>query len=127
MITDLIDVKTTDATCPQVTEVLGDNVEMNVTTTVLEEMGEKTESENVKNMNSSINGDADAKNELESRDLDQISIVPGSEADIPGPDVFTSVYKKDAFLTFRAICKISMKGLHDESGSQYDPIALQNK
>jgi hypothetical protein len=40
---------------------------------------------------------------------------------------FISVYHKDAFLTFRAICKISMKGLHDDSGSQLDPIALQNK
>lgn len=40
---------------------------------------------------------------------------------------FLSIYHKDAYLTFRAICKISMKGLHDESGSQYDPIALQNK
>ena len=40
---------------------------------------------------------------------------------------FASVYHKDTFLLFRALCKLSMKGLHDDSGSQSDPIALQNK
>lgn len=42
---------------------------------------------------------------------------------------FPSIMHKDAFLIFRALCKLSMKGLHesDESGSLSDPIALQNK
>jgi brefeldin A-inhibited guanine nucleotide-exchange protein len=40
---------------------------------------------------------------------------------------FVSIYHKDTFLLFRALCKLSMKGLHDDSGSQSDPIALQNK
>lgn len=41
---------------------------------------------------------------------------------------FPSIMHKDAFLIFRALCKLSMKGLHDESGLQSsDPIALQNK
>ena len=40
---------------------------------------------------------------------------------------FPSLSHKDSFLLFRALCKLSMKGLQDESGSQSDPIALQNK
>ncbi len=44
------------------------------------------------------------------------------------PEVFPSVLHKDAFLIFRALCKLSMKGLQDETGgSPSDPIALQNK
>jgi hypothetical protein len=43
--------------------------------------------------------------------------------------IFPSIAHKDAFLLFRALCKLSMKGLHenDELGSISDPIALQNK
>ncbi len=43
--------------------------------------------------------------------------------------VFASVYHKDSYLLFRALCKLSMKGLNDEqsSGAQNDAIALQNK
>lgn len=43
---------------------------------------------------------------------------------------FLTLNHKDAFLLFRALCKLSMKGLHEDSsnGSQNsDPIALQNK
>lgn len=42
---------------------------------------------------------------------------------------FPSILHKDAFLIFRALCKLSMKGLHesDDSGAPSDPIALQNK
>ena len=42
---------------------------------------------------------------------------------------FPSILHKDAFLIFRALCKLSMKGLHesDDSGTPSDPIALQNK
>ena len=43
-------------------------------------------------------------------------------------EIFPSVLHKDAFLIFRALCKLSMKGLQDETGgSPSDPIALQNK
>lgn len=43
-------------------------------------------------------------------------------------EIFPSVFHKDAFLIFRALCKLSMKGLQDETGgSPSDPIALQNK
>ena len=41
--------------------------------------------------------------------------------------VFPSILHKDAFLLFRALCKLSMKGLLDDSVSMSDPIALQNK
>lgn len=41
---------------------------------------------------------------------------------------FQSIHHKDAFLLFRALCKLSMKGIHDDSVSNNnDPIALQNK
>jgi hypothetical protein len=40
---------------------------------------------------------------------------------------FPSVFHKDTFLIFRALCKLSMKGLQDEGNSPSDPIALQNK
>lgn len=43
-------------------------------------------------------------------------------------EIFPSVLHKDAFLIFRALCKLSMKGLQDETGGSHsDPIALQNK
>ena len=48
----------------------------------------------------------------------------------PGPSLansFPSIVHKDAFLIFRALCKLSMKGLNDDAGAQQDPIALQNK
>ena len=41
--------------------------------------------------------------------------------------VFPSTLHKDSFLIFRALCKLSQKGLQDDSGAQGDPIALQNK
>ena len=40
---------------------------------------------------------------------------------------FPSIIHKDAFLIFRALCKLSMKGLNEDAGSTQDPIALQNK
>jgi hypothetical protein len=43
---------------------------------------------------------------------------------------FLTLNHKDAFLLFRALCKLSMKGLHDNAGDaaqSSDPIALQNK
>lgn len=42
--------------------------------------------------------------------------------------VFSSVYHKDAYLLFRALCKLSMKGLSDETQYAHsDAIPLQNK
>lgn len=42
---------------------------------------------------------------------------------------FASVQHKDSFLLFRALCKLSMKGLHDDAreSSQADAVAMQNK
>jgi hypothetical protein len=41
---------------------------------------------------------------------------------------FPSIYHKDAFLVFRALCKLSLKGLNDNStGELSDQIALQNR
>lgn len=41
---------------------------------------------------------------------------------------FPSIMHKDAFLIFRALCKLSMKGVHDDSISESsDMIAMQNK
>lgn len=50
-----------------------------------------------------------------------------STANNAAAHAFPSILHKDAFLLFRALCKLSMKGLHDEAGAQQDPIALQNK
>lgn len=42
--------------------------------------------------------------------------------------VFPSVYHKDAYLLFRALCKLSMKGLSEEAQYAHsDAIPLQNK
>lgn len=42
--------------------------------------------------------------------------------------VFPSVYHKDAYLLFRALCKLSMKGLSEEAQFAHsDAIPLQNK
>jgi brefeldin A-inhibited guanine nucleotide-exchange protein len=41
---------------------------------------------------------------------------------------FPSIFHKDAYLLFRALCKLSMKGLSEDTQfSQSDAIALQNK
>ena len=47
-----------------------------------------------------------------------------------GSTAFSSIYQKDSYLLFRALCKLSMKGLNEEGThvqSSNDPIALQNK
>lgn len=45
----------------------------------------------------------------------------------PG-DAFSTIYQKDAYLLFRALCKLSMKGLSDEGiTATNDSILLQNK
>lgn len=42
--------------------------------------------------------------------------------------IFPSVYHKDAYLLFRALCKLSMKGLSEETQYAHsDAIPLQNK
>ena len=54
-------------------------------------------------------------------------IFPGFDTNSHTGHVFPSILHKDAFLLFRALCKLSMKGPQDESSPQADPIALQNK
>ena len=47
-----------------------------------------------------------------------------------GGAAFSSIYQKDAYLLFRALCKLSMKGLNEEASNSHssnDPIAMQNK
>lgn len=46
-----------------------------------------------------------------------------------GLSSFESVYLRDVFLVFRAFCRLSMKGLHDEADDDVptDSIALKNK
>jgi hypothetical protein len=51
----------------------------------------------------------------------------GFDMNSVGDDVFQSVYHKDAFLLYRALCKLSMKSLQDDHASLSDPIVLQNK
>lgn len=42
--------------------------------------------------------------------------------------LFPSPFHKDAFLVFRALCKLSMKGLNDDVNvDANDQIALQNR
>jgi brefeldin A-inhibited guanine nucleotide-exchange protein len=59
------------------------------------------------------------------------AVMPDTAACLADKDAaqFASVAHKDAFLLFRALCKLSMKGLHDDSnsGAQTDGVALQNK
>jgi len=61
--------------------------------------------------------------------LDSAAIVVDEGGAASGTTQFASVAHKDAFLLFRALCKLSMKGLHDDShsGVQADAVALQNK
>jgi brefeldin A-inhibited guanine nucleotide-exchange protein len=56
--------------------------------------------------------------------------VPASSAaqEKGGNMVFTTIYHKDAYLLFRALCKLSMKGLSEETQYAHsDAIPLQNK
>ena len=67
-----------------------------------------------------------------------LGFVAGGSEPLPPPDFsvtagaavthsFPSILHKDAFLLFRALCKLSMKGLNEDSNVPLDPIALQNK
>jgi hypothetical protein len=42
-------------------------------------------------------------------------------------ETFSSIYQKDAYLLFRALCKLSMKGSSDDAVGYNDNILLQNK
>lgn len=57
------------------------------------------------------------------------SQLPGSDPGVSAnPTDFPTIFHKDAYLMFRALCKLSMKGLTDESQVAYsDSIVLQNK
>lgn len=43
------------------------------------------------------------------------------------PESFDSPYQKDAYLLFRALCKLSTKGFQDESSNSTDAVIHQNK
>ena len=80
----------------------------------------------------SISEDA-SQVQLNSVAVEAVVLAVDSSLDSSGFDVnssleiFPSVYHKDCFLLYRALCKLSMKSLHDEAGNLTDPIALQNK
>lgn len=38
-----------------------------------------------------------------------------------------NIYQKDAYLLFRALCKLSMKGVADDTATSNDAIIHQNK
>lgn len=46
----------------------------------------------------------------------------------PQDDTFPSVYQRDAYLLFRALCKLSMKGMSEDAQTAInDSVMLQNK
>lgn len=79
---------------------------------------------NKKQNNSTISECSDTKEE----EVD-IEVAADNSTKVTTSVAFLSVYHKDSYLLFRALCKLSMKGLSDEasSGTQNDVIALQNK
>lgn len=46
---------------------------------------------------------------------------------IKSSESFDSSYQKDAYLLFRALCKLSTKGFQDESTTSTDAVIHQNK
>lgn len=70
------------------------------------------------------------QSETESSSTNRASVTGtggGDDDGFHGVGAFSSHFHKDAFLIFRALCKLSMKGLEDDANSANDPIALQNK
>jgi hypothetical protein len=66
----------------------------------------------------------------ESRGTDGENFSPVNSENLQGQNnSFRSIHHKDAYLVFRALCKLSMKGVSDEvvSIATSDPIAVQNK
>lgn len=53
----------------------------------------------------------------------------GSWSSSEGLPSFPSVFHRDSYLVFRALCRLSMRGLHDEADAAIssDSIALKNK
>ena len=53
----------------------------------------------------------------------------GSWSSSEGLPSFPSVFHRDSYLAFRALCRLSMRGLHDEADAAVssDSIALKNK
>lgn len=57
-----------------------------------------------------------------------ISLIPASDgAGSYGTPEFASILHKDAYLLFRALCKLSNKSFTDDPSQGVDPIALQSK
>jgi hypothetical protein len=75
------------------------------------------------------------KSSLVGEILDSESDDPREEGDEVNTNVplstlsesFNSIYQKDAYLLFRALCKLSMKGSGDDSSNYNDNILIQNK
>ena len=72
--------------------------------------------------------DADLEADSDTTSLPSQIGVENSSAVASSSVNFPSIMHKDSFLLFRALCKLSMKGLQDDAGgSPLDPIAMQNK
>jgi brefeldin A-inhibited guanine nucleotide-exchange protein len=54
------------------------------------------------------------------------SVKASDEVDNAGVD-FPSAFHKDAYLLFRALCKLSMKGVADDQVAYSDNLVVQNK
>jgi hypothetical protein len=51
---------------------------------------------------------------------------PSEDADSASTD-FSSAFHRDAYLLFRALCKLSMKGVADDQVAYSDNLVVQNK
>lgn len=60
-------------------------------------------------------------------EVDEPVVPEESGASVPFSDAFESVYQKDAYLLFRALCKLSTKGVSDEVVTGSDAVIHQNK
>lgn len=65
--------------------------------------------------------------ENENKLLDNLNDNNSFDVSVNGEDEFVSVYHKDSYLIYRALCKLSMKSITDDHTMLTDPIVLQNK
>ena len=103
-------------------------------TQMLSVINQRMEQEDLKMRSTSVSDNTNNESET-SVNLESIQEEESNSIDITNAQVetntnemiFPSILHKDTFLIFRALCKLSQKGLQDDTGTQGDPIALQNK
>lgn len=91
---------------------------------------QRMESYDSRNSVSSPNNSADDKSELAIKNV--FEEAPQTLSEVTGNsslkvESFDSPYQKDAYLLFRALCKLSTKGFQDESAHSTDAVIHQNK